>query len=83
LTLGRNSLNSTSLLTLIITVLAARKSPTLTGILSLPEAKPIAYVKKGQKVLIKGKLAPHSYDARDGEKHYITKINCSEMVDLT
>jgi single-strand DNA-binding protein len=38
------------------------------------------YVKKGQVVLLKGKLAPHSYDARDGEKHNITKINCSEVV---
>jgi single-strand DNA-binding protein len=39
-------------------------------------------VKKGQVVLLKAKIAPHSYDARDGEKHNITKINCSEMVDL-
>ena len=38
------------------------------------------YVKKGQEVLLRGKLAPRSYETKDGEKRYITEINCSEIV---
>ena len=37
------------------------------------------YVKKGQEVLVKGKLTPRSYETKDGEKRYITEINCSEI----
>jgi single-strand DNA-binding protein len=38
------------------------------------------YVKKGQEVLLKGKLTPRSYETNEGEKRYITEINCSEIV---
>lgn len=37
------------------------------------------YLKKGQEVLLRGKLAPRSYEDKDGEKRYITEINCSEI----
>jgi single-strand DNA-binding protein len=40
-------------------------------------------VKKGQVVPLKAKIAPRSYETKDGEKHNVTEINCSEMVDLT
>jgi single-strand DNA-binding protein len=38
------------------------------------------YFKKGQEVLLRGKLTPRSYETKDGEKRYITEINCSEIV---
>jgi single-strand DNA-binding protein len=38
------------------------------------------YLKKGQEVLLKGKLTPRSYETKTGEKRYITEVNCSEIV---
>lgn len=37
------------------------------------------YVKKGQEVLLRGKLTPRSYETKNGEKRYITEVNCTEI----
>lgn len=39
------------------------------------------YLKKGSKVYIEGKMKTRSYD-KDGQKHYATEINASEMFML-
>jgi single-strand DNA-binding protein len=39
------------------------------------------YLKKGSKVYIEGKMKTRSYD-KDGQKHYATEINASEMYML-
>lgn len=38
------------------------------------------YVVKGQEVLLRGKLSTRSYETKEGEKRYITEINCDEVV---
>ncbi len=41
------------------------------------------YVKKGQEILLRGKLTSRSYETKEGEKRYITEVNCSEIVMTT
>lgn len=38
------------------------------------------YVEKGREVIIQGKLAPRSYEDKNGEKRYFTEVNCNEIV---
>lgn len=38
------------------------------------------YVVKGQEVIIRGKLSSRSYETKEGEKRYITEVNCDEVV---
>jgi len=40
------------------------------------------YVKKGQEIMIEGKLVNRSYDGKDGEKRYITEIEASDLLLL-
>lgn len=41
------------------------------------------YVKKGDSVLIRGKLKTRSYDDKDGNKKYITEVHVQELEMLT
>ena len=38
------------------------------------------YVKKGEKLIVEGRLTNRSYDAKDGSKRYITEIVVSEFL---
>lgn len=38
------------------------------------------YVTKGQEIAIEGKLTNRSWDDKDGKKHYITEVLCSELL---
>ncbi|TYB78550.1 single-stranded DNA-binding protein [Bizionia myxarmorum] len=38
------------------------------------------YITKGQEIAIEGKLTNRSWDDKDGAKHYITEILCSELL---
>lgn len=40
------------------------------------------YLKKGEEVVLEGKLIHRSYETSKGEKRYITEINMSEMLML-
>ena len=40
------------------------------------------HLTKGKKVAIEGKLVLRSYEAKDGEKRYITEVNCDELMML-
>lgn len=40
------------------------------------------HLTKGKKVAIEGKLVHRSYEAKDGEKCYITEVNCDELMML-
>jgi single-strand DNA-binding protein len=38
------------------------------------------YLRKGHQVYIEGRLRSRQYDDKDGNKHYITEIQCDNMV---
>ncbi|MFN2262085.1 MAG: single-stranded DNA-binding protein [Psychroflexus sp.] len=38
------------------------------------------YVDKGREIIVQGKLTPRSYEDKNGEKRYITEVNCNEVV---
>jgi len=38
------------------------------------------YLRKGQEVVINGKLETRQYDDKDGNKRYINQVVCSELV---
>ena len=40
------------------------------------------YVKKGQEIMVEGKLVTRSYDGKDGEKRYVTEIEVSDLLFL-
>ncbi|MDQ7916300.1 single-stranded DNA-binding protein [Mesonia sp. MT50] len=40
------------------------------------------YLSKGKEVMVEGKLASRSYEAKTGEKRYITEIVCQELLML-
>ena len=39
-----------------------------------------SYVQKGQEIAIEGKLTNRSWDDKDGKKHYVTEVLCSELL---
>lgn len=41
------------------------------------------YLRKGQKVFIKGRLQTRSYEAKDGSKRYSTEVVVQELIMLT
>lgn len=41
------------------------------------------YLRKGQKVFIKGRLQTRSYEAKDGTKRYSTEVVIQELIMLT
>jgi single-strand DNA-binding protein len=38
------------------------------------------YVTKGREVILKGKLTTENYETKDGDKRYVTKVVCDEIV---
>ncbi|WP_415372662.1 single-stranded DNA-binding protein [Patiriisocius sp. Uisw_047] len=38
------------------------------------------YIKKGQEIAIEGKLTNRSWDDKDGKKHYVTEVFCTELL---
>lgn len=40
------------------------------------------YLKKGNEIMVEGKLTSRSYETKDGEKRYITEVVCSELLML-
>ena len=40
------------------------------------------YVSKGKEIAIEGKLTSRSYEAKDGDKRYVTEVVCSELLML-
>lgn len=38
------------------------------------------YVSKGQEIAIEGKLTNRSWDDKDGNKRYITEVQCNELL---
>ena len=40
------------------------------------------YLMKGKEVAVEGKLTSRSYETQDGEKRYITEIQCKELLML-
>lgn len=40
------------------------------------------YVKKGSEVAVEGKLATRTYQDKQGEKKYVTEVNCNELLML-
>ncbi|WP_298995294.1 single-stranded DNA-binding protein [Flagellimonas sp. S174] len=40
------------------------------------------YLTKGKEVAIEGKLTSRSYETKEGEKRYITEIQCKELLML-
>jgi single-strand DNA-binding protein len=40
------------------------------------------YVSKGKEIAIEGKLTSRSYEAKDGNKRYVTEVVCSELLML-
>ena len=40
------------------------------------------HLEKGKKVAVEGKLTHRSYEAKDGEKRYVTEIICNELLML-
>jgi single-strand DNA-binding protein len=40
------------------------------------------HLTKGKKVAIEGKLVHRTYETKDGEKRYITEVNCDELMML-
>lgn len=41
------------------------------------------YVIKGQEIAIEGKLTHRSYDDKDGNKRYLTEVQCNELLLLS
>ncbi|MCK0155686.1 single-stranded DNA-binding protein [Cellulophaga sp. F20128] len=40
------------------------------------------YLTKGKEIALEGKLVNRSYETKEGEKRYITEINCNELLML-
>ncbi|MEM9362432.1 MAG: single-stranded DNA-binding protein [Bacteroidota bacterium] len=40
------------------------------------------YLTKGKEVAVEGKLTSRSYETKEGEKRYITEIQCKELLML-
>lgn len=40
------------------------------------------YVKKGSEVALEGKLTTRTYETNQGEKRYVTEVNCNELLML-
>ncbi len=40
------------------------------------------YLKKGNEVMVEGKLTSRSYETKEGDKRYITEIVCNELLML-
>ena len=40
------------------------------------------YLKKGNEIMVEGKLTSRSYETKDGEKRYISEVVCSELLML-
>ncbi|MEM9364074.1 MAG: single-stranded DNA-binding protein [Bacteroidota bacterium] len=40
------------------------------------------YLSKGKEVAIEGKLVNRSYEDKEGNKKYVTEVNCSEILML-
>ncbi len=40
------------------------------------------YLMKGKEVAVEGKLTSRSYETKDGDKRYITEIQCTELLML-
>ncbi|MCG1035160.1 single-stranded DNA-binding protein [Polaribacter sargassicola] len=40
------------------------------------------YIKKGQEIMVEGKLTNRSYNTKEGEKRYITEIAVNELMML-
>ena len=40
------------------------------------------YVAKGQEIAVEGKLTNRSYDDKDGQKRYLTEVQCNELLLL-
>lgn len=38
------------------------------------------YVTKGREIILRGKLTTESYETKDGDKRYVTKVVCDEVV---
>ena len=41
-----------------------------------------SYLTKGKEVAVEGKLTSRSYETKEGEKRYITEIQCKELLML-
>lgn len=41
------------------------------------------YVVKGQEIAVEGKLTNRSWEDKEGNKHYITEVICSELLMLS
>ncbi|WP_435624366.1 single-stranded DNA-binding protein [Flagellimonas sp.] len=41
-----------------------------------------SYLVKGKEVAVEGKLTSRSYETKEGEKRYITEIQCKELLML-
>lgn len=40
------------------------------------------YVAKGQEIAVEGKLTNRTYDDKEGQKRYVTEIQCNELLLL-
>ncbi len=40
------------------------------------------YLKKGNEIMVEGKLTSRSYETKEGDKRYITEVVCSELLML-
>ena len=40
------------------------------------------YLTKGKEIALEGKLVNRSYETKEGEKKYITEVNCNEILML-
>ncbi|MGJ8733423.1 MAG: single-stranded DNA-binding protein [Cellulophaga sp.] len=40
------------------------------------------YITKGKEIALEGKLVNRSYETKEGEKKYITEVNCNEILML-
>lgn len=40
------------------------------------------YLKKGSEIAVEGKITNHSYDDKNGEKHYVTEIVVNSLLML-
>ncbi|MDO6490113.1 MAG: single-stranded DNA-binding protein [Cellulophaga sp.] len=40
------------------------------------------YITKGKEIALEGKLVSRSYETKEGEKKYITEVNCNEILML-
>ncbi|MFV0539899.1 MAG: single-stranded DNA-binding protein [Aestuariibaculum sp.] len=41
------------------------------------------YISKGKEIALEGKLTSRSWEDKDGKKHYVTEIVCSELLMLS